>query len=100
MAIGAVLKRFSHWAKNPDDELSNDEWLVRSQKFVTKNEKTMTHAKQDLGFLRASLWTARQPIFVAVESQDDDVAGHAQSAIEVSTALWKAHWRRDLDNMR
>lgn len=93
------LKRFSHWAKDPDDELSNDEWLVRVQTFVTKNEKTMMHAKQDLGFLRASLWTARQPIFVAVESQDDDVAGHAQSAIEVSTALWKAHWKRELDNM-
>ncbi len=93
-----VLKRFAHWAQDRDDELSNDEWREHVQEFIKKNDKTLAHVKQDLGFLRASLWETQEPIFVAIESQDDDVAEHAVRAMRVRSALSQAFWKRGLED--
>lgn len=92
------LKNFAGWVQRPDDELSTNEWRDRVEAFIKNNEKTLTHAKQDLGFLRATLWNAQEPIFVAVESQDDDVAGHVQRAMKVRSALAKEASKREIEN--
>lgn len=94
------LKKFANWAKEPDPELTNQEWQERIGKFIKQNNKTLTHVKQDLGFLRAQLWETSQPIFLAVESQDEDMAAHATRAIGVHTALSKEFWRRDMEDTR
>lgn len=94
------LKRFGNWARDPDDELSNEEWTARLEKFIGKNENVLAHAKQDLAFMRASVWNAEKPIFVAMEALDADMSSHAQHAMETRSALVKASCRREIDNPR
>ena len=94
-----ALRKFGNWARNPDVELSNQEWLSRVTEYIDTNAKALEHAKQDLSFLRASLWEAQQPLFVGMESQDDDLTAHVQQAMGVRSELWKAFWQRELEDI-
>ncbi|MEN8178822.1 MAG: hypothetical protein ABFS39_09390 [Pseudomonadota bacterium] len=94
----AELRRFSKWLLNPDPELSTDDWKAHVEAFLMGNEKTARQAKDDLGFLRATLWNAKDPIFLAVEAQDDNVAGRIQNAMKVRSALFNEFVVRELDN--
>ena len=92
------LRQFSRWLRKPGPELSTDDWKAHVEAFLKGNEKTARHAKDDLGFLRASLWNAGDPIFLAIEAQDGDVAGHIQNAMKVRSALLNAFVKRELDD--
>ncbi len=95
----SINKRFGNWARDPDDELTNEEWTARLEKFIGQNATVLEHAKQDLAHIRASLWNAEQPIFVALEAQDADMSSHIRNAKETSSALLKAGFRRDIENL-
>ena len=94
------LKRFGDWVKQPDDELSNSEWINRLNRLIVKNRETLLHAAQDLAFMRATLWEAQEPIFVPVESQEDDIGKHVQFAMQIRSGLAQSSRKREMDNLR
>ncbi|MGB5584373.1 MAG: hypothetical protein WBO93_12360, partial [Gammaproteobacteria bacterium] len=94
-----ALRRFATWAGKANDAVTDAQWTARLEGFVGTNAKVLEHAHQDLAFLRASLWQAQQPIFVAVESQGADVAGHVNRSEALRSALSTAFWKRGMDNV-
>jgi hypothetical protein len=69
-----VPHRLSRWAAQPLDAMTTDAWLSELEGLLAENAKAREHAKQDLAFLRSTLWTSETPIFVAVESMEGAVA--------------------------
>lgn len=91
-------RQFSKWLRMPDPELSTEEWTAHTEEFLKGHEKTSQHVKDDLGYLRARLWNAKDPMFLAIEAQDDDVTGHVLNSMKMRSALLKEFFTREMDN--
>ncbi len=74
------IRRFSTRLQSPDNEQSTDSWEQGVDDFLRENQTALLHATEDLGYLRASLWQAKEPIFVAIEARERKVAAHLDAA--------------------
>jgi hypothetical protein len=74
------LDALAEWATTPVAETPTAEWMAQMDQFLQEQARTEQHAKEDLAFLRTTLWTSPDPIFVALEASDESIEGRINRA--------------------